>query len=128
MAIEIVRHQPPVPRVRMDERLWYTADKERVVPEGDPEAAFLFCTPGKEVPLAEAQRLGLATKSKGKTKEEELEEEITLEELESMTVEELKDLARENDLAVGGSKAELIKRLSEPEEDKQRSAGEDKGG
>jgi hypothetical protein len=108
----------------MDERLWYTADKERVVQEGDVDAASLFCVPGDEVPKAEAQRLGLLEKDPV----EQLEEEITLEELENMTVEELKDLARENDLAVGGSKADLIKRLSEPEENKMRNAGEDKGG
>lgn len=40
-------------------KLWYTADHERVVEDGDPEAAFLLGTPGKRIPDEEAERLGL---------------------------------------------------------------------
>jgi enoyl-CoA hydratase/carnithine racemase len=40
-------------------RLWLTADCDRVVPEGDPDAAFLFAIPGRSVPRAEALRYGL---------------------------------------------------------------------
>jgi hypothetical protein len=48
-----------------DRRLWLTADREQVVEEGDPSAAFLFATPGKEVSDADAERYGLkASKAK----------------------------------------------------------------
>ena len=43
-----------------DRRLWLTADKARVVEDGDPAAAFLLASPGTEIPVAEAERLGLA--------------------------------------------------------------------
>ena len=42
-----------------DRRLWQTADRSRLVEDGDPEAAFLFCTPGDEVAEEEAKRYGL---------------------------------------------------------------------
>lgn len=32
------------------ERLYLTADKERIVSEGDSEARFLLCTEGEDVP------------------------------------------------------------------------------
>ncbi len=41
----------------VDKRLYYTADKARVVEEGDPEAAFLYATPGQDVPADEYRRL-----------------------------------------------------------------------
>lgn len=40
-------------------RMWHTADKQRLVPDGDPEAAFLAFTPGQEVPDGLAAELGL---------------------------------------------------------------------
>lgn len=40
------------------ERLYLTAD-DKVVKEGDPKAAFLYATPGKEIPIAEAVKYGL---------------------------------------------------------------------
>lgn len=42
------------------ERLYLTADRERVVAEGDPAAAFLFTTPGKEISAEDVARYGLA--------------------------------------------------------------------
>ncbi len=42
-----------------ESKLWLTADRLRVVPDGDPEAAFLFCVPGRAIPLEEAERFGL---------------------------------------------------------------------
>lgn len=54
-----------------DRRLWLTADRDRVVEEGDPDAAFLFVTPGKTVPDAEAARLGLTKGSKASAKAED---------------------------------------------------------
>ena len=41
------------------ERLYLTADGERLVGHGDPDARSLFCTPGKRVPLDQARRFGL---------------------------------------------------------------------
>lgn len=40
-------------------RYYLTVDKRRVVPEGDPAAAFLYVTEGREVDQDEAKRLGL---------------------------------------------------------------------
>ncbi|WP_433233718.1 hypothetical protein [Actinomadura nitritigenes] len=46
-------------RVRIDRRVYLTADKSRAVPEGDPDAAFLLCNAGGEIPRDQAERLGL---------------------------------------------------------------------
>lgn len=45
--------------MKVDRTLWLTADRCRVVEDGDPEAAFLLATAGKDVPDVEAARLGL---------------------------------------------------------------------
>lgn len=45
--------------VRMDRRLYLTADGGRAVPDGDPEAAILLCPAGGEVSRATAIRYGL---------------------------------------------------------------------
>jgi hypothetical protein len=42
-----------------DRNLYLTADRERVVEEDDPAAAFMFYSKGKEIPDAEAERYGL---------------------------------------------------------------------
>lgn len=41
-------------------RLYWTADRMRVVPESDPAAAVLYAAPGDEIDDAEAERLGVA--------------------------------------------------------------------
>jgi len=41
-----------------DRRLYLTADRSRIVQEGDPLAAFLFVSPGQEYDHEEAERLG----------------------------------------------------------------------
>lgn len=46
-------------RVIVDRRLWLTADRSRAVEDGDPEAAFQLCAPGKPVLRAELERLGV---------------------------------------------------------------------
>lgn len=46
-------------RVRIDRRVYLTADRERAVEEGDPDARFLLCPAGGEVALADAMRFGL---------------------------------------------------------------------
>ncbi|MEV0085256.1 hypothetical protein [Saccharopolyspora sp. NPDC050642] len=45
--------------VEVDAKMWRTSDGERLVPDGDPDAAFLYCTPGMQVPRAEAERYRL---------------------------------------------------------------------
>ena len=45
--------------VEINRRLFLTADRSRVVEAGDPEAAFLYATPGKRIPTDEAERYGL---------------------------------------------------------------------
>ena len=45
--------------MKADRKLYLTADRTRVVEEGDPEAAFLFATPGKEISDADAEKYGL---------------------------------------------------------------------
>lgn len=50
--------------ITVDRRLWLTADRERVVEDGDPEAAFLLAAPGQSIPEAQAERYGLVPKAK----------------------------------------------------------------
>lgn len=52
------------------ERLFLTADRERVVTADDPDAAFLLANEGTEIPAAEVERLGLAGR-KSKTAAED---------------------------------------------------------
>jgi hypothetical protein len=40
-------------------RWCWTADKSRLVPDGDPDAAFLAYPAGTEIPESEASRVGL---------------------------------------------------------------------
>jgi len=51
----------------LQKRYWLTADKDKLVADGHPSAAFLFGSPGDEIPLKEAERFGLA-KAKAKAK------------------------------------------------------------
>jgi enoyl-CoA hydratase/carnithine racemase len=41
------------------ERLYLTADRDRIVREGDPKAAFLYAALGDEIPASAAERFGL---------------------------------------------------------------------
>lgn len=50
-----------MPKYIADRKLWLTADRERVVEDGDPEARFLLAAPGRAVPEEQAVRLGLLT-------------------------------------------------------------------
>lgn len=51
---------------KADKRLYLTADRSRVVEEGDPEAASLLAAEGQEILDAEAERLGLTGTAKSK--------------------------------------------------------------
>lgn len=44
---------------RVDRKLWLTSDKERVVEDGHPEAAFLFASEGDEITDEDAKRYGV---------------------------------------------------------------------
>lgn len=45
------------------ERLYFTADRSKVVRSGDPAAAFLFAGVGKEISDADAERYGIGRKA-----------------------------------------------------------------
>ncbi len=47
-----------------DRRLWLTVDSERVVDDGDPDAAFLLAGEGAEVSDEDAKRYDLKKKPK----------------------------------------------------------------
>lgn len=53
--------------VTVDRKVWLTADKERVVDDGDPQAAILYATPGMQVPRREAERYGLLSRGTSRT-------------------------------------------------------------
>lgn len=61
MGIETPGREPEETgdKVTIDRRLWLTKDRDRVVEDGDPEAASLYSTPGKRVPREEAEALGV---------------------------------------------------------------------
>lgn len=41
------------------EKLYLTAERDTLVKAGDPKAAFLYCTPGDEIPQSAADKFGL---------------------------------------------------------------------
>lgn len=59
MGIEVrrLREAQTMPTVKLDRRLWLTADGSRLVEDGDVEAAFLWAAPGDEVDAVELERL-----------------------------------------------------------------------
>ena len=65
MAFEITKQSETSNWYVPGERLWLTADRERVVKEDDPEAAFLFATPSDRVSVEDAERYGLVPKKGG---------------------------------------------------------------
>lgn len=46
-----------------DGRLALTEDEQRLVPDDDPEARWLYATPGQEIPMEDAEKFGLAKKA-----------------------------------------------------------------
>lgn len=59
LTIKRLKGDAPVPGIMADRKLWLTADKSRVVEDGDADAAILFATPGWVIPEREAQYYGL---------------------------------------------------------------------
>jgi outer membrane biosynthesis protein TonB len=54
------------------ERLYFTADKGRLVTEGNAEAAFLYAAQGDEIPDSAAERFGIVDgKLKGRSRRDE---------------------------------------------------------
>ena len=41
----------------------YLTENDEVVPEGDPDARWLYAVPGKRIPLEEAEKYGLTDSS-----------------------------------------------------------------
>lgn len=54
-----MREENPTGGFVSDVDLYWTADKSRVVKDGDPAAAFLLVNAGRELPYGEAVRYGL---------------------------------------------------------------------
>jgi hypothetical protein len=135
MALQIIQAEPvSTPYVVLEEKLWLTADRDRVVKDGDPEARFLLGTPGKRVSVDEAERLGLtgkkpASQSKADEDTDEGPDDASLEDL---TVEQLQARLKKAELPVSGKKQDLVDRLEEhakskaPAEDKSRKPEGDK--
>lgn len=64
MALEFVKPTDSDDWVEATERLCRTED-DRLVPENDPDARWLFCIPGARISKADAERYGLV-KAKAK--------------------------------------------------------------
>ena len=52
-----------------DRRLWLNEKRDKVVEEGDPEAAELYATEGTRIPRDAAEKFGLVKKKKAAKKE-----------------------------------------------------------
>jgi hypothetical protein len=61
MGLKITRLTAPAPnpKITVNARLFRTADNKRLVGEGHPDGAFLFCTPDDEVDAAEFESFEL---------------------------------------------------------------------
>lgn len=59
LTITTINEQAPHPKLTVNARLYVTADGERLVGEGNADAAFLFCAPGQEVAKADFERYTL---------------------------------------------------------------------
>lgn len=59
LKISYINQEAPSPKVKIDARLYRTRDDRRLVGEGHPDAAFLFCAPGNEVSREEFERYEL---------------------------------------------------------------------
>lgn len=64
MAFKIIENESVDRWVESEEPLWLTADGERLVAEGDPEAASLFAAAGHRIGREDALRFGLVKPTK----------------------------------------------------------------
>lgn len=67
LTINIPEREPMSSRITVDRRLWLNAAKDGLVEDGDPDAAFLWAGPGREVSKDDADRLGYKPKAARKT-------------------------------------------------------------
>lgn len=73
MALEMNSHRGTGDTVEVDVKLWLTKDKDELVPDGDERAAFLYCTPGKRIPRAEAEHFAIGDSPSSATAEPDSE-------------------------------------------------------
>lgn len=66
MTLQIVTGLVAMASIISDRRLFLAADKQTVVEDGDPEAAYLLAGEGCEIFTDEVQRLGLTVDDDGK--------------------------------------------------------------
>lgn len=59
------------------ERLYLTADRKRLVGEGNPKAAFLYASPGDEIPESAAKRFGIVDGKLKKSAVKKVAEKVT---------------------------------------------------
>jgi pyruvate/2-oxoglutarate dehydrogenase complex dihydrolipoamide acyltransferase (E2) component len=59
MAITIRRENETMAHYIAEEKLCLNADRTKVLKDGDPDAAFLFATPGKRISVEDAEQYGL---------------------------------------------------------------------
>ena len=64
MAFTVTLQEESSQWVQPEERLWLTADREKIVAEDDPLAAFLFATPSDRISVEDAERYGLIRSGK----------------------------------------------------------------
>lgn len=59
MGFNVSRNRGSGQMVLVEDKLWFTTDKSELVRDGDERAAFLYCTPGDQIPVEDAERLGI---------------------------------------------------------------------
>jgi hypothetical protein len=75
IVVETLEQASMVEMIRLDRKLWLTADKSKVVEDGDLDAAFLYGVEGTLKPKPEAEELGALPKSPQKKAAEKRAEE-----------------------------------------------------
>jgi hypothetical protein len=109
MAFKVILDDGRQDVVTVSQRLWLTADRDRVVADGDPEAAFLLVVAGGELDRSEAEWLGLVSAEPAADDEAGGEAGGGL---DAMKVADLRQLADELGVDHAGlKKAELVEAL-----------------
>lgn len=110
-------------KVKLGRNLYLNAARDRIVEEGDPEAAFVYGRAHHEKPVAELERLGVSVEGPRAEKQSpptadkdasEREDKAELDEAPdygSMNYRDLQAACKERDLDATGKAEELIERL-----------------
>ena len=102
--------------IRVDRNLYLNADKDALVEEGDPDAAYVWAREGSTRSATEADELGYKPSTKAARQPANKAQSAPSEDksLADMTKDELYELATEQDIDGRStmSKAELIEALS----------------